>query len=393
MSEVQGAFLLDAVRTPFGRYRGGLSQIRTDDLAALAVAELVKRQPGLDPGRVDEVILGNANGAGEDNRNVARMAALLAGMPVSVPGTTVNRLCGSGIEALIQAGRAIATGEASLCIAGGVEGMSRAPFVLPKPDDALPRSMQLHQSTVGWRLANPRFPSHWVADLGACAERVAADLGISRQDQDAWALRSHRLAHAAWESGRHDDAVMAVNAVRRDESIRPGTSAEALAGLPPAFSADGTVTAGNSSPLNDGAVAVLVADEATAAGLGVTPLGRIVASAVAAVEPDRFSIAPIPAVRRALQRCGRTAESIDLWEINEAFAAMVLATLNGLPEVDPQRVNVNGGAIALGHPLGASAARAVVDLCRELRARGGGTGVACACIGVGQGIAVIVEVQ
>lgn len=385
--------MLDAVRTPFGRYRGGLSQIRTDDLAALAVAELVKRQPGLDPGRVDEVILGNANGAGEDNRNVARMAALLAGMPVSVPGTTVNRLCGSGIEALIQAGRAIATGEASLCIAGGVEGMSRAPFVLPKPDDALPRSMQLHQSTVGWRLANPRFPSHWVADLGACAERVAADLGISRQDQDAWALRSHRLAHAAWESGRHDDAVMAVNAVRRDESIRPGTSAEALAGLPPAFSADGTVTAGNSSPLNDGAVAVLVADEATAAGLGVTPLGRIVASAVAAVEPDRFSIAPIPAVRRALQRCGRTAESIDLWEINEAFAAMVLATLNGLPEVDPQRVNVNGGAIALGHPLGASAARAVVDLCRELRARGGGTGVACACIGVGQGIAVIVEVQ
>lgn len=385
--------MLDAVRTPFGRYRGGLSQIRTDDLAALAVAELIKRHPGLDPSRVEDVILGNTNGAGEDNRNVARMAALLAGMPVTVPGTTVNRLCGSGIEALIQAGRAIATGEASLCVAGGVEGMSRAPFVLPKPDDALPRTMQLHQSTVGWRLANPRFPSHWVADLGVCAERVAADLGISRQDQDAWALRSHRLAHAAWESGRHDDAVMAVNAVHRDESIRPGTSAEALAALPPAFSADGTVTAGNSSPLNDGAVAVLVADETTAAGLGVTPLGRIVASAVAAVEPDRFSVAPIPAVRRALKRCGRTAESIDLWEINEAFAAMVLATLNGLPEVDPQRVNVNGGAIALGHPLGASAARAVVDLCRELRARGGGTGVACACIGVGQGIAVVVEVQ
>ena len=386
-------YLIDAVRTPFGRNRGGLSHIRTDDLAALPLAELVARHPGLDPATIDDVYLGNTNGAGEENRNVARMALLLAGLPVTVPGVTVNRLCASGAEAVIQASRAVATGDASLVVAGGVEGMSRAPYVVPKPDEALPRAMAMHQTTVGWRMVNPKFPEQWTDSLGACAERVATELGIGREAQDAWAARSHQRAAAAWDAGLHDDYVMTVDEVTRDESIRPDSTPESLAELRPAFTADGTVTAGNSSPINDGAIAVLVGGVEAADRLGVTPLGRIRGSRTVAVEPDRFSVAPVPAIEQLLARAGLAVADVDLWEINEAFAAMVLSTLQGLPGVDPGRVNVNGGAIALGHPLGASAPRVVVDLCRQLRRQGGGVGVAAACIGVGLGQAVLVEVD
>ena len=386
-------YLIDAVRTPFGRHRGGLSHIRTDDLAALPLAELVARHPELDPATIDDVYLGNTNGAGEENRNVARMALLLAGLPVTVPGVTVNRLCASGAEAVIQASRAVATGDASLVVAGGVEGMSRAPYVVPKPDEALPRAMAMHQTTVGWRMVNPRFPEQWTDSLGACAERVATELGIGREAQDAWAARSHQRAAAAWDAGLHDDYVMTVDEVTRDESIRPDSTPESLAELRPAFTADGTVTAGNSSPINDGAIAVLVGGAEAADRLGVAPLGRIRGSRTVAVEPDRFSVAPVPAIEQLLARAGLAVADVDLWEVNEAFAAMVLSTLEGLPGVDPGRVNVNGGAIALGHPLGASAPRVVVDLCRQLRRQGGGVGVAAACIGVGLGQAVLVEVD
>ncbi len=393
MSELRDAYVIDAVRTPFGRNRGGLSHIRTDDLAALPIAELVARHPGLDPAEVEDVYYGNTNGAGEENRNVARMAALLAGLPVSVPGVTVNRLCASGGEAVVQASRAVATGDADLVIAGGVEGMSRAPYVLPKPDEGLPRSMQLHQTTVGWRMTNPKFPAHWTDSLGACAERVATELGIGRDEQDAWAVRSHQRVAAAYDAGKHDGFVMEVEGVKRDESLRPDSSLESLAALKPAFTPDGTVTAANSSPINDGALAALVGTAAVAERLGVQPLGRIVASRTVAVEPDRFSVAPVPAIEQALRRAGLSVEDVDLWEINEAFAAMVLSTLHHLPQVDREIVNVNGGAIAIGHPLGASAPRVLVDLCRELRRRGGGTGVAAACIGVGLGQAVVVRVD
>ena len=386
------AYLIDAVRTPFGRHRGGLSGIRTDDLAALPIAELVRRVPGLDPATVDDVILGDTNGAGEDNRNVARMAALLAGLPVTVPGVTVNRLCASGGEALVQAARAIAVGDASVVIAGGVESMSRAPYVLPKPDEALPRTMQLHQTQVGWRLVNPAFPDRWTRSLGACAESVAAELGIGRAEQDEWSLRSHHLAAEAWQKNLHE-YVMPIDAVTRDESIRPSTSLDALAALKPAFSKGGTVTAGNSSPINDGAIAVLLGSAGLPGELGVEPLGQLVGSVTVAVEPDRFSVAPVPAISKLVDRAGLRVEDIAVWEINEAFAAMVLSCLHELPAIDRDRVNPHGGAIAIGHPLGASAPRVVVDLCRELRRRGGGYGVAAACIGVGQGTATLVHVD
>jgi acetyl-CoA acetyltransferase family protein len=339
------------------------------------------------------VLLGNTNGAGEENRNVGRMAALLAGLPVSVPGVTVNRLCASGGEAIVQGARAVAAGDARLVIAGGVEGMSRAPYVVPKPDEALPRTMEMVQTTVGWRMVNPAFPQQWTDPLGVCAERVAAELGIGRTEQDEWALRSHERAAAAWDKGLHDDYVAAVGDVVRDESIRPDTSLDRLADLPPAFSAEGTVTAGNSSPLNDGAIACLLGSAETAAELGVAPLGRLLGSATVGVEPDRFTLAPVPAIEKVLARVGLTTADIDVWEINEAFAAMVLSCLRGLPGIDIERVNPHGGAIAIGHPLGASAPRVIVDLCRELRRRGGGVGVAAACVGVGQGTAVVCRVD
>ena len=392
------AYLLDAVRTPFGRHRGGLAGIRTDDLAALPIAELVRRHPVLaQPDRVDDVILGDANGAGEDNRNVARMAVLLGGLPPSVPGVTVNRLCASGGEAVTHAARAVGAGDAELVIAGGVESMTRAPFVLPKSDVPYPTEARLWHTQVGWRMVNPKFPDRWTASLGACAEAVAAELGVGRTEQDEWALRSHQRAAAAWDAGAHDGFAFDVDTpsgvVKRDESIRSDTTAEKLAALRPAFTPDGTVTAGNASPINDGALAVVVGSERAAADLGTPVLGRVVASATAAVEPDRFSVAPVPAIRKALSRAGIGFADVAVWEINEAFAAMVLSCLRLLPEIDRERVNPNGGAVAMGHPLGASAPRVVVDACRELRRRGGGYGVAAACVGVGQGTAIVVHVS
>ena len=390
------AFLLDAVRTPFGRYRGGLSGVRTDDLAALPITELLRRNPGLDPATVDDVLLGNSNGAGEENRNVGRMAALLAGLPVSVPGVTVNRLCASGAEAIVQGARMIAVGDARVVIAGGVEGMSRAPYVVPKPDEALPRTMEMVQTTVGWRMVNPAFPARWTERLGVCAEKVAEDLGIGRSEQDAWALRSHQRAADAWDKGLHDDYVTGVGDVVRDESIRPETTLDRLGALAPAFTADGaegTVTAGNSSPINDGAIACLLGSAEVARELGINPLGQVLGSATVGIEPDRFTLAPVPAIEKVLSRLGLSTSDVDLWEINEAFAAMVLGCLRGLPGIDPERVNPHGGAIAIGHPLGASAPRVVVDLCRALRRRGGGVGVAAACVGVGQGTAVVCRVD
>ncbi len=383
------AYLIDAVRTPFGRHRGGLAGIRTDDLAALPLAELVRRHPALDPAAIDDVILGDTNGAGEDNRNVARMAGLLAGLPPSVPAVTVNRLCASGGEAITQAARAIRAGDASLVVAGGVESMSRAPFVLPKPDVPYPTEAKLYHTQVGWRMVNPRFPAEWTASLGACAEEVAAQLGISRAEQDEWALRSHQRAAAAWDAGLHEDYVLPVAGVKRDESIRPDTTLAKLAALKPAFSASGAVTAGNASPVNDGAIAVLLG----ARPLDGEPLGRVVASVTVAVEPHRYSLAPVPAIHKALDRAGLSIGDIAVWEINEAFAAMVLSCLHELPGLDRDLVNPHGGAIAIGHPLGASAPRVIVDACRELRRRGGGYAVAAACVGVGQGTATVVRVD
>ncbi|GDY33420.1 thiolase family protein [Gandjariella thermophila] len=394
--------ILDAARTPFGRYRGGLSGIRVDDLATLPITELLRRHGPdgsgrLDPARIDDVVYGNTNGAGEENRNVARMAALLAGLPPTVPGVTVNRLCASGGEAVVQAARAVAAGDAELVLAGGVEGMSRAPFVVPRTEQPLPDKLEMVSTALGWRLVNPRMPSHWTVPLGRAAELIAVELGISRERMDGYALRSHRRAAAAWDAGVHDGFVFPVRlpdgtSVRIDESIRPQTSAERLARLRPVFSADGPITAGNAAPLNDGAVAILLGTAEVADELGVEPLGEVLGSVVTAAEPDRFVLAPVEAVRRLASRLRTRTEDVDLWEVNETFAAVVLAMQHHLPEVEPERINVHGGAIAYGHPLGASLSRVVVDLCRHLKVRGGGTGVAVAGVGVGQGAAIAVRV-
>jgi acetyl-CoA acyltransferase len=369
-----------------------LSTIRPDDLLGFTIADLIATTPQLDPAHIDDVIMGDANGAGEDNRNVARMAALLAGLPLTVPGVTVNRLCGSGAEAIVQAARAVRAGDLDLVLAGGVESMSRAPYVLPKSDKSLDPAMRLEQTTVGWRMINPAFPAHWTDSLGACAERSANVRGIGRSEQDDWAVRSHELASAAWSNGLHDGFAFPIAGLAIDESIRTDCTSESLARLKPAFTADGTVTAGNSSPINDGAVATLITSETKALELGLAPIGTILGSAVVATEPDDFASAPVPAMRKLLQRTGYSFSDIDLFEINEAFAAMVLTVLRDAPEIEVAKVNPNGGAIAIGHPVGASAARVVVDTCRELQRRGGGLGIATACIGVGLGIAVLVEV-
>lgn len=395
---LSSAVIVDAVRTPFGKYRGGLSHIRTDDFAAMPIAELCRRNSDVDPTTIDDVILGDTNGAGEDNRNVARMAALIADLPHAVPGVTVNRLCGSGGEAMIQAARAIAVGELDTVIAGGVESMSRAPYVLPRPDEELARSMNLVGTTVGWRLVNPRFPREWVASLGRCAEIEAVKLGITRTEMDEWAARSHQRAAAAWQGKLHHDYVLPIQArdglVERDESIRDATSMAVLRRLRPAFSDDGIGTAGNSSPINDGAIATLMMREETAAAQGKEPIARLHASVTTARQPDQFSIAPVDAIRKLLNKTGLSASDIKVWEINEAFASMVLSCLRLLPElakVADRDVNPNGGAIAIGHPLGASMPRVIIDCARELRRRGGGYGVAAACIGVGLGVAVLIE--
>lgn len=388
--------LAAAVRTPFGKRRGGLSGVRPDDLLGTTIAELVGRIPALDPASIDDVVMGDANGAGEDNRNVARMGALLAGLPVSVPGMTINRLCGSGAEAIVQAARAVRSGDADVVVAGGVESMSRAPYVVRASDydgfDGPASELPVHQTTVGWRLVNERFPAHWTDSLGSCAQRSADVRGIGRIAQDEWAVRSHERAAAAWDAGAHDGFVFPVGDVAIDESIRRGTTLETLAALKPAFTADGSVTAGNSSPINDGAVATLVTSADRARDLGLTPLAIIRGSAVVATEPDDFASAPVPAMRKLLAREGLTFADIDRFEINEAFAAMVLTVLHDLPEVPVERVNPDGGAIAIGHPVGASASRVIVDTVRGLRRTGGTLGIATACIGVGLGIAVLVEV-
>jgi acetyl-CoA acyltransferase len=390
----EDVFILDAVRTPIGRHGGALAGVRPDDLAAGVVSAIVHRSPALDPAEIGDVVFGDGNGAGEDNRNLARMALLLAGVPPTVPGTTVNRLCGSGLEAVIAASRAIAVGDHSVCVAGGVESMSRAPWVLLKPERAYARTNEtLFSTTLGWRMVNPRMPANWTISLGEGAELLATRYSISREEQDAFALRSHRRAAAAWDSGLYDNEVVAVdgNDLHRDESIRADTSIDALAALRPAFRPDGTVTAGNASPLNDGAAAVLLADAAGARRAGREPLARIVTRGVSAVEPPMYGIGPVAAANAALSRAGIGWDDLAVVELNEAFAAQSLACLRDWPELDPEKVNPNGGAIAIGHPIGCSGARIIGSLAHELRRRGGGFGLAAICIGVGQGLAVVVE--
>ena len=380
-----------AMRSPFGKYLGGLAQVRPDDLLSKLIKELVGTIPALDTDSIDDVIIGDANQAGDDNRNVARMSALLAGLPVSVPGVTINRLCGSSAEALVQAARLIRSGDASIVLAGGVESMSRAPWIVERLGNPAPDAPDFNQSTVGWRLINPEMPSQWTSSLGRSAEVVAESFGISRESQDEWALRSHTLAQDAWNSGFHSEWVLPIAGVSKDESIRADSSLEKLSGLKSAFSEGGSVTAGNSSPLNDGATLSLITDTHGASRMNLLPIGSIVSAQVVGTEPHKFSIAPVYAIRKLLMRQGLSVSDIDVWEINEAFAAMVLSVLHELPEINIAKVNVNGGAIAIGHPVGASAARAVIDCARQLKRQGGRYGIAAACIGVGQGIAVLVQ--
>ncbi|MFH8617524.1 thiolase family protein [Streptomyces sp. NPDC017979] len=391
---LRDVYVVDAVRTPIGKHGGALGGVRPDDLAAGVLGALVSRTPELDPVRIDDVFFGNANGAGEENRDVARMAVLLAGLPVTVPGVTVNRLCGSGMEAVVQAARAIAVGDASVAVAGGVESMSRAPWVVPKPERAFSAAhQQMHSTTLGWRMVNPAMPKEWTVALGEGAELVADRYGIDRAAQDAFALESHRKAARAWAAGLYDAEVVAVDGVDlvRDECIRDTTSAEALSALRPVFRSDGTVTAGNSSPLNDGAAALLLTDADGLRATGREPLARIAASAVTGIEPQYFGAGPVEAVHRALKKAGRSLDEITALELNEAFAAQALACLGQWPGLDPDVVNPRGGAIAVGHPLGASGARITGAVAHQLAAAGAGTAVATLCIGVGQGLALVLE--
>jgi 3-oxoadipyl-CoA thiolase len=392
------AFLCDAVRTPFGRYGGALAGVRTDDLAAIPLRALLGRNPQLDPGALDDVIYGCVNQAGEDNRNVARMALLLAGIPESVPGTTVNRLCGSSLEAAAVAARAIRCGEIALAIAGGVESMSRSPLVLSKPDAAWTRSQKIEDSTLGWRFVNPLMKERYGVDsMSETAENVATECGILRADQDAFAFRSQQRAGAAMTASRLVEEIVAVEiskklAVSADEHPRPDTTLEALTALRPIVRPGGTVTAGNASGINDGAGALLLASESAAAQYGLTPKARIVGTAVAGVAPRAMGLGPVPAVQKVLALTGLTLGQIDLIELNEAFAAQALAVLRALGLADDAaHVNPDGGAIALGHPLGASGARLLGAAVRQLQSGGGRYALCTMCIGVGQGIATIVE--
>jgi 3-oxoadipyl-CoA thiolase len=394
------ALILEGVRTPIGRYGGVLASVRPDDLAALTIGAAVERT-GIDPVQIDDVYFGNANGAGEENRNVARMAALLAGLPVETPGATVNRLCASGLEAFNQAARAIRSGEGDLFLAGGVESMSRAPFVMLKPEQGFERgARELADTTLGWRFVNPRMAERYSTEaMGETAENVAERYEVSRDDQDAFAVESHRRAVAAAAAGRFDDEIVTVEVPQRkgeallvseDEGPRPDTTLERLAKLRAIFREGGSVTAGNASQLNDGAACMVVASERMADRLGAKPLARFVASGAAGVDPGYMGIGPIPATRKALERAGLTVDDLDLVELNEAFAAQVLPCMRelGIPH---EKLNVNGGAIALGHPLGASGARMMLTLAKELKRRGGRYGLATMCIGVGQGVATVIE--
>ena len=381
------AVILSAVRTPIGRYGGALSDVRPDDLAALVIKEAVERA-GVPPAEIEDVYFGAANQAGEDNRNVARMGALLAGLPQSVAGVTVNRLCASGLSAVVGAAHAIRAGDGELFVAGGVESMSRAPLVTAKPEYG---DGTTWDTTLGWRFPNPRMEEMFpLESMGETGENVAERYGVTREDQDAFALQSHRRWAAAQEAGRFADELVPVGEVDRDEHPRPDTSLEKLAALKPAFREGGTITAGNASGINDGAAALVIASEEKARELGVEPLGRFVASAVAGVDPRYMGVGPVPAVQKLLARAGIEAADLDLVELNEAFASQSLQVIRELG-LDPERVNVNGGAIALGHPLGMSGARLVVSLLHELRRREGRYGLATLCVGVGQGQAAIFE--
>ena len=392
--------IVAALRTPIGRHGGALSRVRPDDLAAGVIRALVDRT-GVDASSIDDVILGCANQAGEDNRNVARMASLLAGLPVEIPGQTVNRLCGSGLQAVASAAQAIRAGEGDVFIAGGVESMSRSPWVMLKPEEGFPRTAPVSaDTTVGWRFTNPKMPREWTISLGETAEEVAQRCGVSREEQDAFALESQRRAACAMADGRFDAELVPVTVagrrgdatvVSRDEHPRPDVTMQGLAAMKPAFvKENGTVTAGSSSGINDGASALLVMSEPAARRFGREPMARIVASAVAGVSPDVMGLGPVPATRKALARAGLRMTDIDLVELNEAFASQSVACMRELG-CDPARVNVNGGAIALGHPLGASGARVLTTLVHEMRRRQAARGLATMCIGVGQGIAMIVE--
>jgi len=388
-------YVVDACRTPIGKIKGALAGVRPDHLSATVLSALLARVPSLDPARIDDVYWGAANQAGEDNRNVARMAVLLAGLPVEVPGATVNRLCGSGMEAITAGARAIAAGDADVVVAGGTESMTRAPFVMPRTEEAFPRGVDLADTRLGWRLVSPWMKERYhTLSMGETAENVADRYGVARERQDAFALRSHRNAAAAWAAGRFADEVVAVDlaegSLAVDECVRSDLTLSQLEGRKPAFRTGGSVTAGNSSPLNDGAAALLLVSERMLAQLGVDPLARWVSGASAGVDPDYMGIGPVPATRKVLDRVGWSVDDLDLLEANEAFAAQALAVVDEL-KVDPDRVNVNGGAIAIGHPLGCSGVRIVTTLLHELRRRGGGRGAATMCVGVGQGIASLWE--
>ncbi|NOJ60286.1 thiolase family protein [Arthrobacter sp. 260] len=393
------AYIYDAVRTPFGKFGGGLAGVRSDDLAAHVVRESVGRVPKLDPAQVDEVILGNANGAGEENRNVARMATLLAGLPTSIPGTTVNRLCGSSLDAAIIGSRQINAGDADVVLIGGVESMSRAPWVLPKTEKPYPAGNQmLVSTTLGWRLVNPAMAAEWTVSLGEATEQLRQKYNITRERQDAFAARSHRLADAAWSKGFFDDLVTFVPGtdVTRDESIRPGSTVEKLTALNTVFrpagegSSAGTVTAGNASPLNDGASAAFLGSEGAAEKFGLPPIARIAGRGAAGTDPQYFGFAPVEAANRALDKAGIGWDQVGAIELNEAFAAQSLACIDAW-KIDPDIVNRHGGAVAIGHPLGASGTRILGTLARSLQFTGERWGVAAICIGVGQGLAVVLE--
>ncbi|MFD1858391.1 thiolase family protein [Aeromicrobium camelliae] len=387
------AHLYAAVRTPFGKFNGALAGVRPDDLAATAVTGVLSKTPGLDPAAIGDVVWGNANGAGEDNRNVGRMAVLLAGLPVSVPATTVNRLCGSSLDAAMIASRTVDTGDADVVLAGGVESMTRAPWVLPKPHRGFPAGdVTAVSTTLGWRLVNPEMPKEWTISLGEANEQLADKFGISRERQDEFAARSHALADAAWNDGFYDDLTVSVPGVEltRDEGIRPGTTVEKLSTLRPAFRPDGLITAGNASPLNDGASALVIGSERARDQIGVDPIARIAGRGAAALEPQMFGYAPVEAANQALARAGISWSDVGAVELNEAFAVQSLACVDAW-KVDPEIVNVKGGAIAIGHPLGASGGRVLGTLAHVLRERGERWGVAAICIGVGQGLAVVLE--
>ena len=387
-------FVVDAVRTPVGKLGGALAKVRPDDLGAVVIKALLERNESLDPARIGEVYFGAANQSGEDNRNVARMSSLLAGLPTSVPGSTVNRLCASGLDAVVGAARTIALGDASIMVAGGVESMTRAPYVLPKSDRPFPAGdATLHSTTLGWRMVNPSMPKDYTTGLGQSTELLGERYGVTREQADAFAVRSQERAAKAWANGAYDAGVVQVPGAEmpRDEGIRDGVTMDSLAQLKPSFGADGTVTAGNASQLSDGAAALLLADQDGVAELGAEPLARITASGVDAVDPQLFGIGPVQAVNRALARAGRALADVTTMELNEAFAAQSLACLSEWPELDHDVVNPHGGAIAIGHPLGCSGARLAGQVAHQLATAGSGVGVAALCVGVGQGLALTME--